>query len=186
MDLAFVSPAEFYATLFCSSLLSLFLARSAAWFNIETSWVPFDPHFSIVHTRSSLLLASWLVISVCFSLPCVFCPPTSPRIIFMLALQVYWWVAFVYAFCWARLLFCWGLMHCSWSRLETLNLRLKRVDVLSDSSHLYFSSRALRGWFRYAKNDSVTISGGTLRQDNCQLIGPALIGLARQAQKNRN
>ena len=90
MDLAFVSPAELYATLLCSSLLSLFLARSVAWFNIETSWVPFDPHLSSVHTRSSLLLASWLVISVCFSLPCAFCPPTSPSIIFMPALHVYW------------------------------------------------------------------------------------------------
>ena len=29
-------------------------------------------------------------------------------------------------------------------------------------------------------------SGGTLRQDNCQLIGQSLIVLARQAQKDRN
>ena len=29
-------------------------------------------------------------------------------------------------------------------------------------------------------------SGGTLCQDNCQLIGMSLIGLARQVQKNRD
>ena len=33
---------------------------------------------------------------------------------------------------------------------------------------------------------SVIISGGTLRQDNCQLIGQSLIVLARQAQNDRN
>ena len=32
---------------------------------------------------------------------------------------------------------------------------------------------------------SVIISGGTLRQDNCQLIGQSFIVLARQAQKDR-
>ena len=32
----------------------------------------------------------------------------------------------------------------------------------------------------------VPASGGTLRQDNCQLIGQSLIVLARQAQKDRN
>ena len=32
----------------------------------------------------------------------------------------------------------------------------------------------------------VCISGGTLRQDNCQLIGQSLIVLARHAQKDRN
>ena len=32
----------------------------------------------------------------------------------------------------------------------------------------------------------IIISGGTLRQDICQLIGLSLIVLARQAQKNRN
>ena len=32
----------------------------------------------------------------------------------------------------------------------------------------------------------VSSSGGTLRQDNCQLIGQSLIVLARQAQKDRN
>ena len=32
----------------------------------------------------------------------------------------------------------------------------------------------------------VTISGGTLQQDNCQLIGQSLIVLTRQAQKDRN
>ena len=29
-------------------------------------------------------------------------------------------------------------------------------------------------------------NGGTLCQDNCQLIGMSLIGLARQVQKNRD
>ena len=32
----------------------------------------------------------------------------------------------------------------------------------------------------------VNSSGGTLRQDNCQLIGQSLIALARQAKKDRN
>ena len=70
-----------------------------------------------------------------------------------------------------------------WNQLNKTPLTPTMKDILVISFRKYMTS-----YSPSSENQKIydIISGETLCRDNCQLIGMSLIGLARQAQKNRD